>query len=490
MSDEVLDAIGVGAGPFNVGLMALADRVPDMSARVYDARPAFSWHPGMMVPGAALQVSFLADLVTMVDPTSPWSFLNYLREHDRLWPFYITERFHIPRREYEDYCRWVAESLPGCVFGARVEDVRWDDGAFAVTTVRAGAQERSTTHARNVVLGVGTEPSVPAALAESVGGLAFHSAEYLDRLPELRGLRHVTVVGSGQSGAEVFLDLLRRQPDEGWELTWLTRSPGFAPMDYTKLNLEYTTPQYTQYFHALPREVREPLLRSQWQLFKAISSETIDAIYAELYERLVVKSSPDVSLRPNLAVDSIGPGADRGLRLRGMDTLQRHELVLETDAVVLATGYAARRPPCLAPLADLIEWDDSGRFDVSLGYRVRCAAEVTGGLFVQNAELHTHGAATPDLGTGANRNATIINQIAGREVYTLPRRTAFTTFGVESGRTAPTANVNGDGSGERIDGMPYRRHTPNAVGGIQGSPSARRQPLARRGADQTDLTRG
>ena len=39
------------------------------------------------------------------------------------------------------------------------------------------------------------------------------------------GLDDVTVIGSGQSGAEVLLDLVRTPPAHGARLRWLTRSP-------------------------------------------------------------------------------------------------------------------------------------------------------------------------------------------------------------------------------------------------------------------------
>lgn len=424
---EALNAVGVGVGPFNLGLAALADGVPELAVRCYDARPAFRWHPGMMVPGATLQVNFLADLVTLVEPTSRWSFLCYLRARDRMYPFYIAERFHMPRREYDDYCRWVAGSLPSCVFGTRVRAVEWRDGAFTVTVERTGDGATGAVRARAVVLGVGTEPAVPAALMPALGARVFHSADYLDRLAGLDGCRHVTVVGSGQSGAEVFLDLLRRQPDVGWAVSWLTRSPAFAPLDYSKLVLEYTTPDYVRYFHGLPDGVREPLLRSQWQLYKAISTETLEAVFAELYEHTLDGTRPTVELRPTLAVDRIDRDAGR-LTVSGVHTLQQAPVTVVTDAVVLATGYTARFPACLAPVEHLLELDDRGRLVADLDYRVRCAPELAGRLFVQNAELHTHGAATPDLGIGAYRNATILNQIVGREVFSLPKRTAFTTF--------------------------------------------------------------
>ncbi len=50
-------------------------------------------------------------------------------------------------------------------------------------------------------------------------------------------------------------------------------------------------------------------------------------------------------------------------------------------------------------------------------------------LFVQNAELHTHGVGTPDLGLGAHRSAVIANALAGREVYAVRERNVFQSFG-------------------------------------------------------------
>ncbi len=56
--------------------------------------------------------------------------------------------------------------------------------------------------------------------------------------------------------------------------------------------------------------------------------------------------------------------------------------------------------------------------------------QLAGRIFVANADLHSHGVAAPDLGIGAIRNATILNAVAGREVFRLPKSTAFTTFAI------------------------------------------------------------
>lgn len=438
---EPYDLLGVGIGPFNLALAALADDVPDLRAVFFDANAEFSWHPGLLFSDAVLQVPFLADLVTMVDPTSRWSFLNYLRAHERLFPFYFSERFHIPRREYDHYCRWVATGLPSCRFGTTVETVAWDaDEQVFRVGYRAGRQHGEVS-TRNIVLGLGTEPVVPDALAGLAGDRVFHVADYLDRragLLDEPDIADVTVLGSGQSGAEVFLDLLRAQPERGWRLRWLSRSPAFAPMEYSKLGLEHFTPEYTDYFHQLPEPTRDQLFPAQWQLYKAISADTIAAIHDLLYERGVGGGWPDVTLMPNVEVTAAGrarrssrAGADDGaFELGCRHVEQNREFAVSTDAVVLATGYQPRHPTLLEPMRPFLDLDARGRYRVDACYRVALDPRVLGGLYVQNAETHTHGVGAPDLGLGAYRAAVILNAVTGRTCFRLPRRTAFTTFGL------------------------------------------------------------
>jgi putrescine N-hydroxylase len=427
----VLDLLGVGIGPFNLSLAALLDPVGDVDALFLDEHDRFSWHPGLLIEGTTTQVPFLADLVSLVDPCSPHSFLSYLRSHDRLLRFYLRERFHLPRREYDDYCRWVAERLPTCRFGARVEALRWLPhlGLFEADVADRRSGRRERLRARHAVLGVGSVPHVPDALAPALGPDVVHAGDYLRHRERLLRAGSVTVVGSGQSGAEVFLDLLRAEPHHGLRLTWLTRSAGFFPMEYTRLALEHFSPEYTRYFHGLPAAVRDRLLPAQDLLYKGIDAQTVDEIYSLLYDRSVAGAVPLVRLRPHVAVE----GVERtgvGLRLRCHQWEQDRRFGVETGAVVLATGFVSRPPACIEELRPLIAWDGSGRYQVGLDYRVAMDPSVTGSLFVQNAELHTHGVGAPDLGLGAHRGARIVNALTGREVYRLPERTVVTEFGV------------------------------------------------------------
>ena len=101
-SDVVLDAVGVGAGPFNLSLAALLAPT-GLNARFFDRSPDFQWHPGLLFPEAILQVSYLKDLVTLVDPTSPYSFLAFLRAHKRLYRFINRTEIRVSRKEFNQY---------------------------------------------------------------------------------------------------------------------------------------------------------------------------------------------------------------------------------------------------------------------------------------------------------------------------------------------------------------------------------------------------
>ena len=451
--DRPYDLVGIGIGPFNLSLAALAHGIPGgLATTFFEQNPAFHWHPGLLIEGATLQVPFLADLVTLADPASPWSFLSYLRSRDRLFPFYFAEKFHIQRAEYDAYCRWVSGQLPGLHFGHQVDAVRWNperalfEVDFTQLDSDGEAEALGRAYTRHIALGVGTQPHVPEPLkplADAPGVPVIHSADYLDHRTRLLAAEHVTVIGSGQSGAEIFLDLLRARPAGAEKIHWLTRTEAFAPMEYSKLGLEHFTPDYTRYFHALPEPVRNELVPRQWQLHKGIDAETIAAIHDELYRRTLDGGWPDAVLTPGVRVRTAGRVATTKVELHLEHLHQSARSRLTTDAVVLATGYRERPVDrMLAGLDPYLRHDSAGRARIDEQYRLVLDDSVTGSVYVQNAEKHTHGVGAPDLGLAAWRSATILNSLTGKDPYPLPRRTAFTSFGLER-REAPRIPAQG-----------------------------------------------
>ncbi|GAA2263186.1 monooxygenase [Streptomyces ruber] len=434
------DLVGIGIGPFNLSLAALAHPLTDFDAVFYEQRPAFDWHPGLLIDGTTLQVPFMADLVTLADPANPWSFLNYLKTRDRLFPFYFAERFHIQRAEYDAYCRWVSENIPGLRFAHQVDAVRWnpDHDLFEIDHTRLDSSGEAAalgrTYARNVALGVGTAPHVPdplKPLVEARGVPVIHAADYLRERDRLLAAHHITVVGAGQSGAEIFLDLLQARPVGHERIHWLARTDAFAPMEYSKLGLEHFTPDYTRYFHALAESTRDRLVAAQWQLHKGIGADTLAAIHDELYRRTLHGGWPDAVLTPGVLVRTAGRIASTRIELHLEHIQQGTRSRLSTDAVVLATGYRERPlDRMIAGLEPYIRRDNSERPCVDDRFRLVLDPAVTGSVHVQNAGLHAHGVGTPDLGLAAWRSATILNHLTGKNPYPLPDRTAFTTFGL------------------------------------------------------------
>ncbi|ARU53165.1 L-lysine 6-monooxygenase [Cellulosimicrobium cellulans] len=471
---RVRDVVGVGIGPFNLGLAALSAPLDDVDAVFLDAAPEFRWHPGMMIEGATIQVPFLADLVTMADPTSPYSFLAFLKATGRLYPFYIRESFYPLRAEYDAYCRWVAARLSSLRWSRRVVAAEHDPAADAFV-VRAeildedGAVTGTEEHrGRHLVLGVGTAPVLPPALralADEVArgehpgaGPLVHSAQYLPHRAALSASGSVTVVGSGQSAAEVYRDLLDGVHGDadrpGYRLDWVTRSPRFFPMEYTKLTLEMTSPEYTDHFHALPLELRQLLGREQRGLYKGISGDLVDEIYDALYRLSLDRPVPTTLLTDTEVVAArYEPEAgEYVLRLRHVQL--GVEVERGTRALVAATGYAAAVPAFLDPVRHLLRFDELGRFDVARDYTVDDARRV----HVLNGEEHTHGITAPDLGFAAWRNAVVLRTVTGREVYPVEERIAFQTFGLPDGAatssttspvTAPVAAGERTGGGAR-----------------------------------------
>ncbi len=424
---RIHDVVAIGCGPFNLGLVALASTLDDVDVAAFDAAKHFRWHPGLLFEDARLQLSFLADLVTLVAPTHPLSFLAYISDADRMYPFFIREQFRPTRIEYEDYLKWAVRRLPQVYFSHRVDSVDWleDERCFVVRIVNDDGE--TLARARHLVVGVGTEPSLPSALADLPVRCLMHSAQYLFRRQEALEARRVTVVGSGQSAAEIVLDLLRNTRGQLPAITWLTRTATFAPLDATKLVLEMTTPAYVRYFHTLPQFKKDQLNRQQWQHYKGISSETLEEIHDLLYQREIAGGASSTELRAATAVEGAWrDGDDVVLSCRHRDTATVFDH--RTELVIAATGYQQRTAPFLAPLSDQLRRDADGRYRVNLDYSLELDPNIAGRIFVANAELHSHGVATPDLGVSAYRNATILNQVTRRTAYRLPQRTAFSSF--------------------------------------------------------------
>ena len=208
-------------------------------------------------------------------------------------------------------------------------------------------------------------------------------------------------------------------------MDWITRSPRFYPMEYSKLSLELTSPDYLDHFRSLPEAERDRLNASQPQLHRGISDETIEAVHEALYVR---RGDPRAApVRLVAATELTGAWHEGGrtvLQWRNTENHRVRETV--TDAVVAATGYRPAALDWLEPVREQLTLDSAGRLSPERHHR----ASADGTVHVLNHGEHTHALTAPDLGMGALRNAHVLAHVTGREPYATEAHTTFQSFGM------------------------------------------------------------
>ncbi|OES43830.1 lysine N(6)-hydroxylase/L-ornithine N(5)-oxygenase family protein [Domibacillus iocasae] len=415
MTKQIYDLCGVGIGPFNLGMAALADGT-GLTSIFLEKNDSFNWHPGMLINGTDLQVPFLADLVTFADPTSPYTFLNYLHKQNRLYSFFFFQRLDIPRREYNEYAKWVADQLPSCRFDAEVTNVRSHDGLYEITV-----NENETIYARHVVLGTGSVPMMPPGFHPSED--VIHSNFFLQHKAHLQKGKAITVIGSGQSAAEIFYELLTEKDKHGYKLAWLTRSSGFLQLESAKLGQEVFSPDYVNYFKNLSYEKRKQSLDELEHLRNGVDAATLKAIYDEMYHRSIYGKDEAVLIQPLTEVNGFENG-----RLHCRQWQEAVTFEFPADRVVLATGYKPHLPEWFHQMKEYIEWEDEHFFRIDDEYRVIFKDSRPNHLFtLTNLEMASGTGAT-NLGLSVRRNQVILNAIAGKKLFQLDLDTVFQNF--------------------------------------------------------------
>lgn len=421
---KIYDLLAIGIGPFNLGLAALCYSIPELSCLFIEQNECFNWHAGMLLDNARLQVPFYADLVTLADPQSPFSYMAFLKAKERMFRFAIHENYFVTRKEYNQYCRWVADQLPNLLFNCRCEQIHYNGNEYVIQTTKG------VFHAKHIVIGIGTVPALPACAEGLNHPAVVHSANYLPSKEMLLAKQSVTIIGSGQSAAEIFKDLLHHRENFTEGIHWFTKSSRFFPMEYSKLSLEMTSPDYIDHFYALPAFTKRRILAKQDMLYKGINYSLINEIYDNLYLQELDEPAAPVHLYSNCELRAVAETAAGSWRLGLWHSEIERNFYHDTGAIVLATGYSTKPPAFIESLHDRIEWDANNQYQVNRNYSI----DANHTIFIQNAETHTHGFNAADLGMGPYRNAVIINSILGREHFSMESQIAFQTFGLPHNR--------------------------------------------------------
>ncbi|MDP1748505.1 MAG: SidA/IucD/PvdA family monooxygenase [Reyranella sp.] len=405
----IVDFVAVGIGPANLSLAALRQPQRDITAQFYEQRPGLHWHEGTLLPDAAMQTSYLKDLVTPVDCTSPYSFLSFLQSHRRLYKFIIANFPMVTRVEFDQYLKWVSSRLSDLNYATRVHAVEYDR-QFTVH------HSRGSVRSNHIVLGMGLEPRMPESVRQNCSTTLFHSSQYLKCRSRFADKR-VAVIGGGQTGAEVVADILRDESAAPAQLVWLSRRMNYLPLDDSPFTNELFLPSYSQFFHSLSARLREALVDEQKLASDGISHDTLERLYRRIYQLTYLSANrpPRIDLKPAHIVEEI-TAHHCGWRLQVRERLTDRTDDIDVDAAILCTGYEYRIPALLDPILDLCE-TAAGELRLNEDFSVRWRGPRQNRIYVQNGSRIGRGVADPNLSLVAWRSAKILNSIAQRTVY-------------------------------------------------------------------------
>ncbi|KAL2039088.1 hypothetical protein N7G274_008137 [Stereocaulon virgatum] len=128
--EDIFDLVCVGFGPASLAIaVALHDRGVRAKVLFIERQRSFSWHAGMLLPNARMQISFMKDLATLRDPRSKFTFVNYLKTKDRLVAFTNLSTFLPLRDEFNDYLTWCASQFE--------QDVRYCQETISILPINS-----------------------------------------------------------------------------------------------------------------------------------------------------------------------------------------------------------------------------------------------------------------------------------------------------------------------------------------------------------------
>lgn len=402
------DVLGIGFGPANLALaIALEEEGHDLDVRFLEARPGPSWQSAMMLDGSDIQNHPVRDLVSLRNPRSRYSFINYLFENGRL-----LEHLNLPmefplRKEYAQYVTWAAGHFSGLVdYDVHVTGVAVDRDAEGRALYTVTTSTGATHQARALVIGTGRAPFIPEPFDTVDSPRIFHLTRYLPALRELEELgvagpgdrspRAVTVIGGSQSAVELTLELARRFPDA--RVTTLVRSLTLREKDSSPFSEEGYFPGFTDYYYRASRE-RKDAIDSYMRLtnYSSADGDVLRELYRLIYEQRL-DGDQKVFVSGSRQVRAIEVRED-GVRL-SVDELNTGESEEhQADFVVLATGFRdlgpaahqQRVPALMDGVADDFVFDSHGYLAVGPDYEVQPLGAGTPALFLNGLCESTHG---------------------------------------------------------------------------------------------------
>lgn len=402
----IYDIIGIGAGPSNLSLAALSSE--NIKAVYIERETKFSWFEGMEFSFADLQVSYIKDLVSLADPTNSYSFLNYLHCKNKLLHFINAKFDSISRKEYADYLGWVFNRLPCISTGEAVVSIDFDDD-FIVTT------NKRTLRGKNISIGVGKIPYIPEFSSVHIGDKNFSITEYKRNEKSIAGSR-VLIVGGGQSGAEVFYEMIKKEKDEAPQhVYWVSSRENFQPMDDSPFANDLYLPCHIDFLGQLTQGQKDKYIRDNTLASDGISEKTLKDIYQLLYKkRFVDYEKPSCTLLPGREVKKVTKDGQRWTVDTTHKTLGIDE-EYKADVIIWANGLKYAPKKFLKPIDSLIS-KIGDEYLVDENYAAVWQGPKDRNIFLLNSVRSQKGLSDPNLSLMAWRSRKILDKIEDKKL--------------------------------------------------------------------------
>lgn len=401
------DLMGVGIGPFNLSLAALLTPETGLKACFLEKADEVKWHQGLLFPFSSLTVSFVKDLVSLADPKSRYTFLNYLFENKKIYQFINADLPRVSRLEFEHYMQWVSTKLSTLKFSSEVKEISYEENKFLVHT------ENEKYYAKNIVLGHGAIPHIPQFAKPHLGDSVISAADFLHTNLATKD-KTIAVVGGGQTSSEIILHLLMQHENLPKEILWISPRTILWPLDETPFSNELYTPNFDNYFYDLDDHVKGKILRDLKFTGDGITTSNLKAIYHQLYHHKFINNNSLLKIKLSHSLENMQK-KDLRWELSLKDLNKNVDKKREADIVILATGFQNPFPSFLTPLKEKINWDNG--FTVNPDFSIQWENEHSNKIFVQNAARKSHGIADPYFSLMAWRSAQIINSILQKNFY-------------------------------------------------------------------------
>lgn len=413
----VYDVIGIGFGPSNIALAIAAEEMnKNLKVRFLESKPQFNWHSGMLFKNATMQVSFLKDLVSFRNPSSKFTFINYLHSKNRLSAFSNKKDFFPSRIEFHDYLKWCAENFKDSVkYDSKVikiEELQYrssGNNILKITYLNDGKEKQIFT--KSIVHSTGLEISLPSGIKESDN--VFHVHNIIHKLKNVdRNIEaHFVVVGGGQSAAEAAEYILDEFPNS--RLTALVSRYGYTPADDSPFVNEIFDPELVNNFYQASLEARKHILKLHSSTnYAAVDMDLIEALYRKWYENQVVDNNK-FTVKRLIKLDKVKVN-DNHIELECFDLLKEQESRCTADYLVCATGF---KPSSIAKLLDesfakKIQLDEEQKYTLDRSYKINFGTAPDTLIYSIGMSENSHGLTATLISNMAIRAGEIISDIS------------------------------------------------------------------------------